>query len=71
MTVVDGEMAVFFQIRVFVWDDDPRWWNLWLFEGLLFPINGGVGVDWDATLPLMFLIILHNSQPIIPVGGVS
>ncbi|TVU40098.1 hypothetical protein EJB05_13547 [Eragrostis curvula] len=36
MTVVDGEMAVFFQIGVFVrgifiWDGDPRWWNLWFF----------------------------------------
>ncbi|TVU49609.1 hypothetical protein EJB05_00926, partial [Eragrostis curvula] len=33
MTVVDGEMIVFYHIGVFVrgisvWDGDPRWWNL-------------------------------------------
>ncbi|TVU31024.1 hypothetical protein EJB05_22686, partial [Eragrostis curvula] len=48
MTVVDGEMAVFVQIGVLVcgisiWDDDPRWWNLRLFQSFLSPING-VGV---------------------------
>jgi len=50
MMVVDGEMAMFVQIGVCfrgisVWDDDPRWWNLWLFQGFLSPING-VGVVW-------------------------
>ncbi|TVU29334.1 hypothetical protein EJB05_20897, partial [Eragrostis curvula] len=54
MTVVDGEMAVFFQIGVFVrgisvWDADPRWWNLWFFQGFLSLINE-VGVDWDVTV---------------------
>ncbi|TVU33959.1 hypothetical protein EJB05_15776, partial [Eragrostis curvula] len=54
MTVMDGEMAVFFQIGVFVrgisvWDGDLRWWNLWLFQGFLSLING-VGVDWDVTV---------------------
>ena len=50
MTAVDGEMALFVQIGacvrgISVWDDDPRWWNLWLFQGFLSPING-VGVVW-------------------------
>ncbi|TVU32653.1 hypothetical protein EJB05_24394, partial [Eragrostis curvula] len=39
MTVVDGEMAVFVQIGVFirgisVWDGDLRWWNLRRFQGM-------------------------------------
>ncbi|TVU32907.1 hypothetical protein EJB05_24672, partial [Eragrostis curvula] len=65
MTVVDGEMAVFFQIGVFVrgisiWDDGTRWWNLWLFQGFLSPING-VGVDWDA--------IIHDDREDVPIDS--
>ncbi|TVU18912.1 hypothetical protein EJB05_35031, partial [Eragrostis curvula] len=37
IAMVDGEMAVFIQIEILVhgmsvWDGDPRWWNLWLFQ---------------------------------------
>ncbi|TVU06431.1 hypothetical protein EJB05_49644, partial [Eragrostis curvula] len=36
MAVVDGKMVVFIQIGIlirglFIWNGDPRWWDLWLF----------------------------------------